>query len=296
YFTGIFDFMQSELQKFNNVTSAARDWTAIRALRSARVIGFTSAANLQCSAFVAAGSPSRSAGWLSYRRGYFCSPFGKPQFTDDQVASFIDKIEVRDSAAATRPSVPTSPTSGQSIASAPISGLALSAQAPAQRGPVPFAAPTVGTRFQTSSGYYQVTLVDGMSIKTANAANNTANWEGGFLYVPNSANRSKIEPIWPLEPGKSIVFEERAANADAWRHTVTVLRWETIQIPAGNFETIVVEERIESLTPGQGNLDVTKTYWYAPSARWPIKRATVQRSGPPYNSNTNYVVSSIVTP
>jgi hypothetical protein len=292
YFSSIFDNAQSDLQSFNNLTTAAHGWTPMRRLGSAQMTSFESAANQKCSAFVAPGSPSRSAGWLSYRRGYFCAPFGKPQFSDAEVTSLIGKIEVRESVSMVRPSAAAMPAA-VSASGAP------TAAAPATRsGAVSFMAPAVGTRFQTGDGYYQITSVDGMNIKTANGGNRTANWEAGFLYVPNSADRRKIESIWPLEPGKSIVFEERA-NPDAWRHTVTVLRWETVQTvqtPAGKFETVVVDERIESLMPAQGNLDVTETYWYAPDARWSIKRATVQRSGPPYNSNTNYVVSAIVAP
>jgi hypothetical protein len=290
YFNGIFDNEQSKIQNFNNLTIAAHDWTGIRALRSAHVASFVSARNQNCFGFIAPGSPSRWAGWSSYRRGFFCTPAGRPQFTDEQITSLIDKIELRDSIPRPIPPVATMPPPA-TTPSAP----QMAAQPLAQTGPVSFAAPAVGTRFQSSNGYFQVTSVEGMHVTTVNAANRTANWEAGFLYLSNRADRWKIESIWPLEPGKSTTYEEHAANSDTWRHTVTVLRRETIRIPAGSFDTMVVEERIESLTAAQGNLDVTKTYWYAPTAKWPVKRNMVQRAGPPFSSE-DYIVSAIVAP
>ena len=162
------------------------------------------------------------------------------------------------------------------------------------RQPIAFAPPAVGTRFVTPTGYFQITEISGMSVTTVNNANRSASWYAGFFYVANQVDPSSVEAIWPLQVGKTVTFEERAGS-DAWRHTVSVVRVEDLATSAGTFSTVVVEERVESLTAAQGNLDVTKTYWYAPSARWILKRDFVQKSGPPY-SLQRFTVSQIVQP
>jgi hypothetical protein len=280
YFSGIFDRTESTIQNYNSVTKAGHDWTAARVVRNARVMGFKGSNDRQCFGFIAPGAPARGGGgWEDYQRGFFCLPLGRPTLDDQTITALLNKIVLRTSVSTPFQPVATAslPPSSQTSASV-------------------FSAPSVGTRFATvNGGYFQVTSIDGMNITTVNAANRSASWVAGFLYVPNQADRAMIETIWPLAAGKSVTFDERAGNSDAWRHTVTVVRSEMLQTPAGTFDTFVIEERIQSLSPAQGNLDATKTYWYAPAAKWPIKRSMAQQSGPPLNS-VPYLVSAIVLP
>ena len=158
---------------------------------------------------------------------------------------------------------------------------------------VAFAAPELDTRYLLSSGgYYQIAAVDGMTVTTVNASNRTATWLAGFIYAANPMDKAAVEPIWPLEIGKAVTFPE-SAGKDAWCHTVSVLRAESVTVTAGTFDTLVVAERIQGLTPAQGQLDVTRTYWYAPAAHWVVKRELKQVSGPPY-SFVNYNLTQIV--
>jgi hypothetical protein len=160
--------------------------------------------------------------------------------------------------------------------------------------PIAFAPPVVGTRLVTPTGYFQITEVNGMSVVTVNNANRSGSWYAGFIYVANQVDPKAIEAIWPLQVGKTIIFEEHAA-ADGWRHTLTVVRVENLSTAAGVFPTVVIDERIQSLSPAQGNLDVTKTYWYAPSVRWIVKRDYTQKSGPPFSMD-RFTVSQVVQP
>lgn len=161
---------------------------------------------------------------------------------------------------------------------------------------VPFGAPPVGTRFNTTAGgYLQITAVEGMTVTTVNPANRTAPWLAGFLFEPGLANTKAVEAVWPLQVGKTIVFEQHL-GMDGWRHTVKVLRKETLQVPAGTYQTLVVEELIESMMPAQGNLSVSKFYWYAPDVHWPVKYESVQHSGPPVPGTAAYTIASSTRP
>jgi len=163
----------------------------------------------------------------------------------------------------------------------------------AAKNAVAFAAPDLETRYLISSGgYFQVSAVDGMSVTTVNAANATTTWFGGLISAPRGTDKAAVEAIWPLEIGKTVTFLEQSGK-DAWCHTVSILRAEPINVPAGKFDTIVVAERLQSLRPEQGNLDVTRTYWYAPTARWAVKRSVKQVSGPPY-SYVSYELTQMV--
>jgi len=179
-------------------------------------------------------------------------------------------------------------------AGAPQPATASSGAAGSTAQPIAFAPPAIGTRFVTPTGYFQITQVNGMSVVTVNNGNRSASWYAGFIYVANQVDPKTIEAIWPLQVGKTVTFDERAGG-DGWRHTLTVVRVEDLTTAAGVLPTVVIDERIQSLSPAQGNLDVTRTYWYAPSVRWIVKRDFTQKSGPPY-SVERFTVSQVVQP
>jgi hypothetical protein len=157
---------------------------------------------------------------------------------------------------------------------------------------VAFAPPALETRYLVNNGYYQVASVDGMTVTTVNASNRTYTWLAGMIYAPNAMDKASVEAIWPLEIGKRVTFLERSGK-DAWCHTIDTLRAESIDVPAGSFETIVLEEQIKSVEPAQGNLDVRRTYWYAPAAHWTVKKEVKQIAGPPFASEP-YLLNQIV--
>jgi hypothetical protein len=159
---------------------------------------------------------------------------------------------------------------------------------------VMFAAPQLETRYLISSGgYYQIAAVNGMTVTTVNASNHTATWLAGLIYAPDKMDEASVEAIWPLEIGKTVTFLERSGE-DSWCHTVNILRSESINVPAGTFDTVVIDERIQSMRSEQRKLDLTRTYWYAPAARWVIKREVKQVSGPPF-AFVSYSLNQIFT-
>ncbi len=164
----------------------------------------------------------------------------------------------------------------------------------AARDAVPFSAPVPGTRYVAGSGYFQILNVDGMTVKTVNAAKLSTTWYAGIIYSDHQIDKSAAEAIWPLEIGKMVTFLEQAGD-DGWCHTVSILRNESIVLPAGSFATIVIEDSMHSLRDTQGNVNLTRTFWYAPSAHWVVKRDVRQISGPLFRT-APYALTQIIGP
>ncbi len=136
------------------------------------------------------------------------------------------------------------------------------ATAPAAAQSFPFEAPPVGTRFYVSSGA-RILQYD----------------------------RSAIDGIWPLAVGKSISFDESGlvkqgvpGASSAWSSAIKVLRSEAITVPAGSFDAFVIEWRHRG--SGRNSYDAVLTMWYAPRARFIVKRSFEQIAGPPSSSMT----------
>jgi TIR domain len=77
----------------------------------------------------------------------------------------------------------------------------------------------------------------------------------------------EAQKIWPLAAGKQVVFVATRGDK-SWRNTIRVLHRETISIPAGTFETYVVEREERGLTH---HFDGVYTYWFAPSVGMIVK-------------------------
>ena len=142
--------------------------------------------------------------------------------------------------------------------------------------------PAVGTRFAPSTGgYYEVVAVEGTDVVIKNNAGTERRWVGGFVLQPAKAGEEeyqKIRSLHPLAPGKSVEFDisgpvARGGSA-AIHNVVKVLRAETVQVPAGRFETLVVEWNERNLSQGSrsaGTASWIRTYWYAPSLGFVVK-------------------------
>jgi len=224
---------------------------------------------------------------------------GRVRFDDGEINRSRAASSPAPVVAASSPSVPVKRAAAVSPSTTNQGGVDAAGACPSgaktpPQGNFAFAAPAVGTRFVTGYGYFQVIQVDGMTVWTVNAKNRSAKWLAGFVYMANQADKTAIEGIWPLQVGKKVIFEERAGS-DIWQHTLSVVREEDIKVAAGNFPTLLIEERVQSLTPKQGNVDITKSYWYSPACRWVMKRKKHQVSGPRYTSE-DYEISGVVSP
>lgn len=121
-------------------------------------------------------------------------------------------------------------------------------------------------------------------------------WRGVLTYslhrvgkgiIHDQIDRQALEKLWPFEVGKSLSTRFKRFSAEgktlkaAWEkaeHTTTlvqrwrVLRRESITVPAGRFDTIVVERKWELLDlDGKRFEKGTRLFWFAPSIGWIVK-------------------------
>lgn len=94
-----------------------------------------------------------------------------------------------------------------------------------------------------------------------------------LLYSPDTKLRGNehvmqaIDTLWPLAPGKTA--SAWVYNGEwAWKLSWRVVGPQTVQVPAGTFETWLIEHTEESLQGGY----VGKTRsWYAPNIGWNVR-------------------------
>jgi hypothetical protein len=132
--------------------------------------------------------------------------------------------------------------------------------------------------FLSTGGFIKYADVQGQSLTTVNAAGSMVTRPGGF-FTPQSGSfydESKLASLWPLKAGKTVQFVQHRDN-DAWRQTIKVLGAETLDTPAGRFDTFVVEREARGL--GTTNFVATYTYWYAPNPGAIVKFDVHQKAG-----------------
>ncbi|HKX08102.1 MAG TPA: DUF3108 domain-containing protein, partial [Stellaceae bacterium] len=132
--------------------------------------------------------------------------------------------------------------------------------------------------FLSTGGFIKYAEVEGKSLTTVNAAGSVVMRPGGF-FTPQSGStydESKLTSLWPLKVGKTVQFVQHRDNNE-WRQTIKVLGTETIDTPAGRFDTFVVQRDARGL--GNTNFAATYTYWYAPSPGAIVKFDVHQKAG-----------------
>lgn len=75
--------------------------------------------------------------------------------------------------------------------------------------------------------------------------------------------------LWPLETGKSVSFLRTSPNGDKARVLIKVAGIETIETPAGSFETYMLDGRTEHLTGARYSAQVRA--WWAPGPGWVVR-------------------------
>jgi hypothetical protein len=157
----------------------------------------------------------------------------------------------------------------------------------------------VGTRFVTKNGGFRVQAAEGTAVTMVNSGNLSLQWQVGGL-IPVASNRQidrdSAERILPLKVGNKAVFEREATvSAYKWRHTMEVVRSETLSVDGRDYATFVVEDRVEGLTQAQKGFAMKRTAWFSPEAGWLLRLTEEQLGGEPTTMN-NWRVVKIVPP
>ena len=79
----------------------------------------------------------------------------------------------------------------------------------------------------------------------------------------------KYLALWPLETGKAASFLRTAPDGNKARVVIRVAGIETIETPAGTFETYLLDGRVEHLTGPRYSAQVRA--WWAPGPGWVVK-------------------------
>jgi len=89
-----------------------------------------------------------------------------------------------------------------------------------------------------------------------------ASAEGVFLVAVAGKERAARRPDLrlPAKEGDTWSWEEEEPGVAPAKHTKTVAKWEEVEVPAGKFQALRIEARLDS----PGSPTRTGTYWFAP--------------------------------
>jgi hypothetical protein len=117
--------------------------------------------------------------------------------------------------------------------------------------------------------------------------------EGDSDFVRQGGER--LRALWPLELGAQRWFQSYAVGSTgfpgSWYETYTVVRRETVTVPAGTFDTYVIEW--EEAGRESNTYRATNTYWYAPSVGYFVRFAADKV---PYNELRDWEATRVFVP
>ena len=115
---------------------------------------------------------------------------------------------------------------------------------------------------------WSITTVSGqdITVRTFLGLLQTANSSG----ISSQFNRARYASLWPLDTGKSVILPittfAQSGQQYASELSLCVSRFETLSLPTGNFETVVIDG-YNRITAGSEQLpfdEVYTRYWYSP--------------------------------
>jgi hypothetical protein len=116
---------------------------------------------------------------------------------------------------------------------------------------------------------------------------------------------AKLDEIGRLDAGKSVRIavktimtithpqtKQRMRSESTGFTVITVERHETIAVPAGKFDTVVIRLEAEGAQAPPAIARVVRRYWYAPAVGWYVRHEIVM-TGPALNQRNEYVAVKI---
>ena len=126
----------------------------------------------------------------------------------------------------------------------------------------------------------------------------------GMLYEFDY-DRTEIDRLGRLDEGKSLRFAAKAVASMVHPQTkqpyrreyagaslLTVERRETIEVPAGKFDTVVIKIEGEGVPSTPAITKVIRRYWYAPAVGWYVRHELIA-TGPHIDQRNEYVAVKI---
>ena len=151
--------------------------------------------------------------------------------------------------------------------------------------PVPYVAPAPGTVYDYGAFTNTVTSSDGWRVRFTDNQGRQAERVGLFLTSdpaePLEVAPAALDSLWPLELGRELAFRvKRGPETHRWEFRV--MAGERVTVPAGTFETVVVQgvQAPELVRSPQTAATVLNSWWYAPSVNAVVRFRTTYLSGP----------------
>ncbi len=144
-----------------------------------------------------------------------------------------------------------------------------------------FRYPPVGTDVVTTGDTYRVESVNGFDAVMRNLRTGNRFGVHALVLAGSSVgnvlqyDRAAPESLWPLSVGKSTSFDAHREH-QVWQVEVSVTGTERVVVPAGTFDTFVIQKRERGI--GHNSYRGTTTYWYAPIVGSPVKYEQVVES------------------
>lgn len=137
-------------------------------------------------------------------------------------------------------------------------------------------------------------------------------WQKGQGVVVEDIRKNPIRDLWPLSPDNWSVTEgptyvgqgatreaalKKVQRTGTIKHTYRVLRHDTVTVPAGSYEAIVIR-RETTVRKSDGAVDpaTQKTYWFVPSLGWAVRVDTVTKRQDQPDREERMVATSVTRP
>jgi len=159
--------------------------------------------------------------------------------------------------------------------------------------------PQPGTTVETSAGgYFLFTRGDGARcwyrMRDGSANSRYAHLLGGdsaWLAIGGA----KLKDLWPLEIGKTVWFVSNGISSNGypstWYETYRVVGRERVAVPAGTFDTYVIEW--EEQGREGSSYRAANRFWFAPEVGYFVK---FRAASVPYNTLEDWDATRVVVP
>lgn len=162
---------------------------------------------------------------------------------------------------------------GAALAASALVLTAAHAQAPTAArpalAPAPYVAPAIGTRYVYST--FAQTITANAGLRTGFLDHRQAAGARLALFIPDSpvsplaVDTVALARLWPLRLGHEVRVPTGRGER-RWDWLVRVVDTERVTVPAGTFDTYVVEAiEVATRTPNPTSTLKVTTFWYAPA-------------------------------